>query len=198
VVSSAASRFRPRTKLVISCPPALRLHAMLLAARRGVTVSQLAQAAVFLFDVATLATIADPGEGLSRLALSLRGQFDPATVRRALQYAVQEALLRDSHASMGKEIEELRANVEILRDGIKKLMFNPVTGGVRRSGDAARILGLTLDSKLDEMAINRRFRELAPLYHPDTGVVGGSVHMAQLIDARRVLLRHLRDGGADG
>jgi len=45
--------------------------------------------------------------------------------------------------------------------------------------------------------VRRRFRELAPVYHPDTGVVGCRRRMALLIEARDVLVGFLRVRSGD-
>ena len=74
---------------------------------------------------------------------------------------------------------------------LQALAFTPLPNGVRTLRDALYVLGLPDRSGLTMAALNQRFRQLAPIYHQDTGLVPCADRMVQLIDARDLLARHL-------
>jgi hypothetical protein len=111
-------------------------------------------------------------------------QVKPARGRRA---ASAEALdPRDL------ENAKLKEQLGILRQAIERVSFRPLRGGVRTAAQAAYILGMPSEWGLDEATINARYRLLAPIYHPDGAQLADAERMAQLIEARNLLLRHLK------
>ena len=95
-------------------------------------------------------------------------------------------------------IEMLEYRNKALTGALARVSFQPLDGGVREVRDAAQIFGFANEWCFDEDRITRRFRELAPVYHPDTGVVADRDRMAQLIEARNLLIRHVRTAYASG
>ena len=75
-----------------------------------------------------------------------------------------------------------------LQQAIGDLAFQPLRDGVRSPRQAAYVLGMLSDLALDRAAVTRRFRTLAPLYHPDTGVLPDAERLRLLVDARNLLL----------
>lgn len=58
----------------------------------------------------------------------------------------------------------------------------------REKGNAAGIIQFDLPYDADEQAIKKRFRELAKLYHPDTG--GDADKFLELMDTYRSLMKN--------
>ncbi|HRJ61647.1 MAG TPA: hypothetical protein PKZ99_10770, partial [Azospirillaceae bacterium] len=103
------------------------------------------------------------------------------------------------------EVEKLQTRVETLEyrgkaltNALERVSFQVLEGGIRDVRDAAQIFGFANEWCFDEDRVTRRFRELAPVYHPDTGVVADRERMAQLIEARNLLVRHVRTAYAAG
>ena len=78
-----------------------------------------------------------------------------------------------------------------LRAALERVAFAPLADGVRSVADGLYVLGLHSDFEVDRAAVTRRFRDLALVYHPDTGALPSAARMAQLVDARDLLIRHL-------
>ena len=72
---------------------------------------------------------------------------------------------------------------------LKILAFQPLEDGVRTTRDALYVMGLSEHTPLEANAVSRRFRELAPIYHQDTGPLASSERMTQLVEARDILQR---------
>ena len=72
---------------------------------------------------------------------------------------------------------------------LKILAFQPLEEGVRTTRDALYVLGLSEHTPLDSATVGRRFRELAPVFHEDTGPLACSERMTQLVEARNLLQR---------
>lgn len=176
----------------IPCDPGFARRVAGLAARRGGTPSAIAAAALLLGSAAA----EDPGPGDGVLELHLPRPVDAATVRRALAGALD---LADGATVPAAQADRLRSRVETLEyrakslaNALERVSFRPLDGGVREVRDAAQIFGFVNEWCFDEDRVVRRFRELAPVYHPDTGVVACRERMAQLIEARNLLIRHVR------
>ena len=88
----------------------------------------------------------------------------------------------------------LKEQLATLHQALDRVSFRPLRGGVRTAAQAAYVLGMASEWGLDEATVNARYRLLAPIYHPDGGQLADAERMAQLIEARRLLLRHLRQG----
>jgi hypothetical protein len=95
-------------------------------------------------------------------------------------------------------IEMLEYRNKALTGALERVSFQPLDGGLREVRDAAQIFGFANEWCFDEDRVTRRFRELAPVYHPDTGVVADRERMAQLIEARNLLIRHVRTAYPSG
>jgi hypothetical protein len=94
--------------------------------------------------------------------------------------------------SRDNEIASLKEKLAVLRLALERVSFRPMRGGVRTASQAAYILGLASEWGLDEATVNARYRLLAPIYHPDGGQLADAERMAQLVEARNLLLRHIR------
>lgn len=194
-----APSIAPSPSRIVPCGVRLKDAVLALAAARGTDVSALAAAGLLLRpDEAA----PDPGEsdetGSATLAVRLPIAAADQAIRRALAAAVT---LADpgSRIVPAAEIERLEAVVETLgyrnkalAHALKRLSFQPLDGPITEVRDAAQLLGFINQWCFDEDQVRRRFRELAPVYHPDTGVAACRERMAQLIDARNLLVRHVR------
>lgn len=194
----------------VPCTPCLRDPVLDLAARRGVEPGQLAASALLLADPARLAAMADPGApgpGEPSAVLELRvGPGTPdSALRRALGMALALADPDGWRLVRAGEVERLEAVVDrldyrnkALANALERVSFQPLEGGVTEVRDAALLFGFVNEWCFDEDRVLRRFRELAPVYHPDTGPIGSRERMAQLIEARNLLVRHVRTAYASG
>ena len=129
----------------------------------------------------------------------LCGGDEPGADVRAAELALAAAGRGPCRLAPTAEIERLQTRIETLEYrgrgvgnapgpvGCKKL-----DGGIRDVRDAAQMFGFANEWCFDEHRVTRRFRELAPVYHPDTGVVADRERMTQLIEARNLLIRHVR------
>ena len=126
---------------------------------------------------------------------------DRAELEAALDSAEQAlAALQEPGAGAGRlaeaghEIADLKEQLATLRQALARLSFRPLRGGVKTAAQAAYVLGMPSEWGLDEATVNARYRLLAPIYHPDSSQLADAERMAQLIEARSLLLRHLRQG----
>ncbi|NYZ13489.1 hypothetical protein HL658_13090 [Azospirillum sp. RWY-5-1] len=176
----------------VPCDPGFARRVAELAARRGGTPTAIASAALLLGSAAA----EDPGPGPGVLVLHLPRREDPAAVRRALAAALdlaEGATVPAAQADrLRNRVETLEYRAKSLANALERVSFRPLDGGVREVRDAAQIFGFGNEWCFDEDRVVRRFRELAPVYHPDTGVVACRERMAQLIEARNLLIRHVR------
>ncbi len=185
-----------------------------LAARRGTDPSALASAALLLGGAlgddpgAQDPGAQDPGAqdpgvedeaGAAALELRLPARHDDAAIRRALACALALAdpsgwrLVRAADvARQQMRVETLEYRNRALANALERVSFQPLDGRLNDVRDAARLFGFINEWCFDEDRVVRRFRELAPVYHPDTGVVGCRERMAQLIEARNILVNHVR------
>lgn len=105
-----------------------------------------------------------------------------------------------SHDEIGRWRREAEAREHALkvdRDAVtaslERLAFKPLEGGVRTPAQAARILGLISEFGATPEVVTRRFRELIPVFHPDTGLLPCGDRVRQLVEAKRVLMDFARD-----
>lgn len=179
----------------ISCADGFVREVRALAARRGATPAALA-AAIFLV-VGPNPIEADPGPGEARLDVPPPPGGDAGSVRRALSMALAladgDVPLRDARR-LEVRVESLEYRNKALRAALERVAFQPPgeDGGRMNARDAAGLFGFVNERCFDESMVRRRFRELAPVYHPDTGIVGCRRRMALLIEARDVLVGFLR------
>jgi len=199
---------RPVTGRRVACGLAFLNAVEALATRRGCDAGALAAAALLLGGDARLAAVDDPGEGEAALLLPLPPDavsLSDGAIRRLLALALRLADPAAWHLTAQEEGARLAARVETLEyrnkalaNALERVSFQPLKDGVLRVRDAAQMFGFANEWCFDEDRVVRRFRELAPVYHPDTGVVACRERMAQLIEARNVLVRHVRTVYAAG
>lgn len=89
-----------------------------------------------------------------------------------------------------RKLEAAEARIERLGEIVDALRFEPLHDGVRTRSDALFVLGFAPHSRPGFDAVRNQFRNLAKIYHPDSGF-GDNHRMSQLNDALRVL----RTGG---
>ncbi|PWC43521.1 hypothetical protein [Azospirillum sp. TSO22-1] len=183
----------------ISCPAVFRTAVLDLAARRGCDAAALAGAALLL----GAGTEPDPGAGDAVLDLRLDTVHDHGAIRRALATALAAAdgwkLVPSAEASrLEGRLETLEYRNKALASALERVSFQPLEGGLTQVRDAASLFGFVNEWCFDEDRVVRRFRELAPVYHPDTGMVGCRQRMAQLIEARNLLIKHVRTAYRSG
>lgn len=140
--------------------------------------------------------------GAARLLIGDGGpQADSAAAELILAAAGRGPQRLTSVADIEKRetrIDMLEYRNKALTGALERVSFQPLDGGVREVRDAAQIFGFANEWCFDEDRVTRRFRELAPVYHPDTGVVADRERMAQLIEARNLLIRHVRTAYPSG
>lgn len=208
-----------RVVYTVPCQAGFRGAVLALAKKRGVDAAELVRMVLTLVSPAVRAAIPDPGvpgpedrdshgrlHGPIRrtqtlvptLVLRLDPDLDHATIRQALAVALalddpkSHRLVReDEHARLATSVERLEYRNRALANAVERLSFRPRPGrlGLR---DAALMLGFATEHDFDEQLVTKRFRELAPIFHPDTGILPCRERMAQLIDARNLLIKHLR------
>lgn len=156
-----------------------------LADERGVSVAALLDAARLLAGVA-------PDEGAA-------GDIRAAEAALALAGRGVVRMVPAVEADrLNARIETLEYRNKALTNALERVSFQPLDGGVREVRDAAQVFGFANEWCFDEDRVRRRFRELAPVYHPDTGVVADRNRMTQLIEARNLLIRHVRTAYVSG
>lgn len=187
----------------VPCGACFRTAVLELAALRGVGVSALVTAALLLAPEGA----ADPGlrDSGGEALLEVEGvEAGDAAIRRALAAALA---LADPGARIlpGEDVRRLEAAVETLgyrnktlAHALQRLSFQPLDGQITEVRDAAQLFGFVNEWCFDEDQVRRRFRELAPVYHPDTGIVACRERMGQLIDARNLLVHHVRSVYSSG
>ncbi|ANC90684.1 hypothetical protein A6A40_01505 [Azospirillum humicireducens] len=187
----------PPPSRTIPCGARFRAAVLELAAARGVGVPLLLAAALLLAPEGAT----DPGlrdsDGEAVLDVGASDASD-AAIRKALAAALA---LADPGARIlpGADVRRLEAAVETLgyrnktlAHALQRLSFQPLDGRITEVRDAAQLFGFVNEWCFDEDQVRRRFRELAPVYHPDTGIVACRERMGQLIDARNLLVHHVR------
>ncbi|NUB14860.1 hypothetical protein GAY28_20825, partial [Azospirillum brasilense] len=90
------------------------------------------------------------------------------------------------------EMSRCRLRLEQLTAALETLAFRPLRQPIRKPWQATYVLGFTHEWGLDPQVVNSRFRTLAPIFHPDTGLLSSAERMSQLLEARNFLLQHLR------
>lgn len=141
------------------------------------------------------------------LRLRVGPEVSAEDVRRCLAFALSMAgtdLLRfatrevraaeATAAAAAAQQEALQAARDAAMAALERLAFKPLDGGIRTPAQAARILGFLSEFGCTPDQVTRRFRELAPVFHPDTGLLACPDRMRQLIEARRMLLDFVRAG----
>ncbi len=217
----AMSRLRDeRVIYTVPCPAGFRAAVLALAKKRGVDAAELVRMVLTLVAHSVRASVPDPGvpnlddhEGgvrphggprrmvpalIPTLVLRLDPDLDHATIRQALAVALAlddpkhyRLVSLDEHTRLATSVERLEYRNRALGNAVERLSFRPRSGRLGPR-DAALMLGFAGEHDFDEHLVTKRFRELAPIFHPDTGILPCRDRMAQLIDARNLLIKHLR------
>ncbi len=198
-----------KVSYTVPCPSRFRDAVLASAERRGVNAADLARSILLLLPPETIAAEADPGDPAAddreevilksgkaagrpwrrkpRLQVRLPEGFDPVAIRKALALALA---MEDGSAAVAVETAETRAaeteDVARLKGVIEALAFVPLATGVTTRAEALHVLGYAPGASPDRQSLRRRFRELAAIHHPDSGL-GTHQRMAQLNAAMDVL-----------
>jgi len=201
---------KPRkASYTIPCASAFRDAVIALADARQVNVADLARSILLVVPENEIRNVPDPGgpppgdreetvlkSGPSagkpwrrkpRLQVRLSPGYDVATVRRALNLALQ---LHSGALAVGLEDpraqpepveppEELQEDVERLQSIVSVLMFEPLAAGVTSRAEALHVMGFAPSDRPDQAAVRARFRLLATIHHPDSHY-GSHQRMSQL------------------
>jgi hypothetical protein len=220
LAGEAALERRPVTVLYsVLCPPAFAEAVNALAERRDNTLSGLVDGVLALVHPGLRAMVADPGSGGAEagsisesssseegpspppavLSLSLRPGLAHGTIRQALAVALAlddplgwSLRRQEENAELRARVEKLEYRTGQLVQALEKISFEPREEGIASLAEAAAVFGFRGHQAVDEQMITRRFRQLAPIYHPDTGMLPCRRRMALLIEARKFLLSHVR------
>ena len=208
-------RREQRVVYAVPCYPDFRSAVLTLAKARELAVAELVRMVLALVSPTIRAGIPDPGEPgregttlgtqhnrrptlIPTLVLRLAPGLDHVTIRRALALALAfddpksyRLIREDEYRNLVNGYEKLEYRNRALIKAIDRLAFRPQARHLN-IGDATAILGLSRDLIYDEQVISKRFRELAPIFHPDTGVLPCRERMGRLIEARNLLVGYLR------
>jgi len=91
-----------------------------------------------------------------------------------------------------KELVRLHEENAQLRTALDHLAPKALPQPPRTAAQAAWLMGFANEWGLSAELVTRRYRQLALIYHPDTGIAADSSRMAQLTAARGVLMQHLK------
>ncbi len=211
--SSGAAPLRVRPSTVaysVPCEAGFAAAVRRLAEQRQVDLSALAASALLLAPAA----LPDPGAPEGRnaaggaeaacLELRLAPGLDEGAIRRALAAALALAdpqwrlVPADELRRLEGAVETLGYRNKALAHALERVSFRPLDGKLTQVRDAAQLFGFVNEWCFDEDRVVKRFRELAPVYHPDTGVVACRERMGQLIEARNLLIHHVRTAYRSG
>ncbi|CAO3379088.1 hypothetical protein [Azospirillum argentinense] len=191
------------------------------ATARGMTVPALIRSCLTLVGPEALTHLPDPGSpepvDVSHRTVTLRNggtrrvrvvpklrvrhatPLDAATVRKAAWVAATIGNDDGAHLittgelnAVESEMSRCRLRLEQLTAALETLAFRPLRQPIRKPWQATYVLGFTHEWGLDTQTVNTRFRTLAPIFHPDTGLLSSAERMSQLLEARNFLLQHLR------
>lgn len=192
------------------------------AAARGMTVPALIRACLTVIGPEALAPLPDPGSPetvdvshrtvtlksgrqrrvrvVPKLRVRYEAPLDAATVRKAAWVAATvgstdgaRLITAGELNAVESEMSRCRLRLEQLTAALETLAFRPLRQPIRKPWQATYVLGFTHEWGLDPQVVNSRFRTLAPIFHPDTGLLSSAERMGQLLEARNFLLQHLRD-----
>ncbi len=191
----------------VPCSAAFADAVRSLALRRAVNPAKLVHQVLDLTNWHVLQNTPDPGpgnpegyNGHARVTLWLDGpeELDAATVRRAMALALTLAgggglsPEQQERRRLQIQVDKLHYRNRALMSAIERLAFPPGDHPPQTVTEAAAMIGLVAERSFDEQRVTKRFRELAPVFHPDTGILPCKRRMALLIEARNLLIRHLR------
>lgn len=90
------------------------------------------------------------------------------------------------------ELTRLREENAQLRTALDHLAPKALPQPPRTAAQAAWLMGFANEWGLTPELVTGRYRQLARIFHPDTGIAADSSRMAQLTAARGVLMQHLK------
>lgn len=151
---------------------------------------------------------------LPRLRLSAPSRSTPEEIRTALatllalcapvaevvapqpeakpQPAAPPAPPAASPAQPNGDLARLREENAQLRTALDQLAPKALPQPPRTAAQAAWLMGFANEWGLTAELVTGRYRQLARIYHPDTGIAADSSRMAQLTAARGVLMQHIK------
>ena len=95
-------------------------------------------------------------------------------------------------AERDSEAARLREENAQLRAALDHLAPKTLPRPPRTAAQAAWLMGFANEWGLTPEMVTGRYRQLARIFHPDTGIAADSSRMAQLTAARGVLMQHLK------
>lgn len=206
-----------KVSYAISCSSDFRDAVMALADARKVNVGDIARSVMLTLPEDVIEGFSDPGEpegddrevvilksGPSegkpwrrkpRLQVRMPAGYNVLTIRKALGLALKldrgdvSVSLTDADSPDHQAVLAVRDEENArLKSIISVLTFDSLPNGVRTRNEALFVLGFAPDSAPDLVMLKARFRMLATVHHPDSGV-GDHGRMAQLNEAIAVLRR---------
>jgi hypothetical protein len=202
---------KPATHIcVVPCPRDLRDAFLALCERRAIEPSTLTRAALALLAERPDLAVTDPGPGraeresvvstsgrrrtrtvLPRLRLRVVGVVAPVTIRIALATCLS-LTAPAARGTAEAEIARLREENERLRAALDRVAPRPGGRAPVTPAQSAWVMGFPNEWGLDAATVTARFRQLAMIYHPDTGIAADADRMAQISAARGILLRRIK------
>ncbi len=212
---AAGKESNRKRSYAIPCASAFRDAVTALAERRRVNAGDLARSVLLLVPHDVVARYPDPGEpapddreqvvlksGPSankpwrrkpRLQVRLPDGFKIPEIRRALGMAlameeggVSLTLEEGRKPKLGDRLKKAEGEVDRLKGAVMALAFEPLDNGIRTRADALYVMGFPPNARPDQKAIRARFRMLATIHHPDSGI-GHHERMTQLNEALSTL-----------
>lgn len=195
------TRLARTRRLVLHCPLEVAEGARQVEARTGRAISYVIDSLLWSLPPEVFAGLGDFNEtsprgqgGAGRIALRVSPQWERQAVRQAILLAsgLERSVYSITPAGQVETLtnalaRETQRNAQLL-DYLERLSFAPLPDGVRSDADALHVLGMPHTSLGDSEALARRFRAIAPVYHPDTGLPNSHGRMVQVLDARRRLM----------
>jgi len=208
---------RRKQSYSIPCASAFRDRVAALAAAKGVNVGDIARSIMLTVPLTTIDAFPDPGEPAKddretvvlqsgpsagkpwkrkpRLQVRLPKGQDAVRLRKALALALAmetgavRLSVEDGKAPDRAAAEAaFREEAARLRAMVKALAAEPLPDGVRSHHEALFVLGFPPGARPPGDRIKARYRMLAAVLHPDSGV-GDTAQMAQLNAAMALLRR---------
>lgn len=192
----------------VRCQRELHSAVVEAARRAGTSAVQLVRCALAILPPETLENLPDPGAPRPRdaarvgrrletpiLRLRLPVGLTASVVRRVLGFVVDTAAGRnmvmptETGRALRRDLMAEKAQTERLSEALGVLAGEPLDGGVSTREHALHVLRFPPGAKPTPEALTRRFRALAGVLHPDVGMLDHHGVMAQLLDARRILMR---------